>query len=178
MSKGTKTLYACLLVAALLVLTTQVTAQQSKRGPSTPEERARAVRVAKALQDDPLAPNLKDDSNWIFKWLTDVPDINVKICTDMLGDLGKAKTGIPGTILIVMMASQAAFIIEHSEKVNDDASLYLAGVESALRAYEVIRKKDSSYHPKHLDELIVMRDQGKLAEYVSDTAKKCKSQNN
>jgi hypothetical protein len=50
-------------VAALQVFPTQIGAQQ--RGPSTSEERARAVQTAKSLQADPLAPNLQGDREWL-----------------------------------------------------------------------------------------------------------------
>src|SRR5437867_731451 len=51
--------------AALQVFPTRIDAQQ--RGPSTPEERARAVQTAKSLQADPLAPNLQGDREWLVK---------------------------------------------------------------------------------------------------------------
>jgi hypothetical protein len=51
---------------------------------------------------------------------------------------------------------------------------HLAGVDGALRGYEAIHKKDTSYRVPHLDDLIQKRDQGKLTDYVHATAKKCK----
>jgi hypothetical protein len=50
------------LVAAVAVSLAQAGAQQ--RGPSTPEERARAVQTAKSLQSDPLAPKVQEDREW------------------------------------------------------------------------------------------------------------------
>jgi hypothetical protein len=73
-----------------------------------------------------------------------------------------------------MLASEAAFVIEHPEKAKDTELIYLAGVDGALNGYQVIRKKDASYRTAHLDDLIQMRDQGKLTQYVHATAKKCK----
>jgi hypothetical protein len=65
------------VVATVAVFSTQAGAQQ--RGPSTPEERARAVQTAKSLQSDPLAPNVQEDREWLVKWLIEVPDISVKM---------------------------------------------------------------------------------------------------
>jgi hypothetical protein len=161
------------VVATMAVLSSLVSAQQ--RGPSTPEERARVVQTAKALQSDPLAPSVQEDREWLVKWLIEVPDISVKMCTTFLGDLGDSKSGNPGAIIAAMLASEAAFVIEHPDKAKDVEAVYFAGVDGALRSYEAIRLKDASYRLPHLDDLIQKRAQGKLSDYVHATAKKCKS---
>ena len=161
-----------LVIATASILSTQAGAQQ--RGPSTPEERARAVQVAKELQSDPLAANAKKDREWLIKWLIQVPDISVKMCTTFLGDLGDAKSGYPGAIAAAMLASEAAFVIENPDKAKDVEAVYLAGVYGALRSYEAIHAKDASYQLEHLDDLIQQRDQEKLSDYVQATASKCK----
>jgi hypothetical protein len=71
-----------------------------------------------------------------------------------------------------MLASEAAFVIEHSEKAKDVEAIYLAGVDGGLHGYEAIRKKDMSYRLPHLDDLIQKRDQGKLTDYIHTTTKK------
>ena len=159
-------------IAALQAFPRQIGAQQ--RGPSTPEERARAVQTAKSLQADPLAPNLQGDREWLVKWLIEIPDISVKMCTTFLGDLGDSKSGYPGAVIATMLASEAAFVIEHPEKAKDVEAIYVEGVDGALHGYEAIHKKDTSYRLPHLDDLIQKRDQGKLTDYVHATAKKCK----
>lgn len=171
MSNWTRIVSFLFFVAALH-FPTQIDAQQ--RGPSTPGERARAVQTAKSLQADPLAPNLQGDREWLVKWLIEIPDISVKMCTTFLGDLGDSKSGYPGAVIATMLASEAAFAIEHPEKAKDAEAIYVAGVDGALQAYEAIRKKDNSYRLTHLDDLIQKRDQGKLPDYVHATAKKCK----
>lgn len=158
--------------AVAAVFSMQASAQQ--RGPSTPEERARAVQTAKSLQSDPLAPNLQQDREWLVKWLIEVPDISVKMCTTLLGDLGDSKSRNPGAIIATMLSSEAAFVIEHPDKAKDVDAIYLAGVDGALHGYEAIHSKDASYRLPHLDDLIQKRDQGKLSDYVHATAKKCK----
>jgi hypothetical protein len=160
------------VVATVAVFSTQAGAQQ--RGPSTPEDRARAVQTAKSLQSDPLAPNVQEDREWLVKWLIEVPDISVKMCTTFFGDLGDSKNGYPGAIIATMLASETAFVIEHPEKAKDVDAVYFAGVDGALRSYEAIHSKDASYRLSHLDDLIQKRDQGKLANYIHATAKKCK----
>lgn len=162
-------LLLCATVAAFSMLT-----RAQQRGPSTAEERARAVQTAKSLQSDPLAPNVQEDREWLLKWLIDVPDISVKMCTTFLGDLGDPKSDNPGAIIATLVASEAAFVIEHPEKAKEVDAVYFAGVDGALHSYEAIHSKDGSYRSSHLDDLVRKRNQGKLWDYVRATAKKCK----
>src|SRR5947199_62478 len=60
------------------------------------------------------------------------------------------------------------------DKAKDVDDIYFAGVDGVLHGYEAIRLKDASYGLPHLDDLIQKRDQGKLADYVHATVKKCK----
>jgi hypothetical protein len=172
MSNWARMICSLFFVAALQAVSAQTGAQQ--RGASTPEERSRAVQTARSLQADPLAPNLQKDREWLIKWLIEIPDISVKLCPTFLGDLGDSKSGNPGAIIATMLASEAAFVIEHPEKAKEVEIVYLAGVNGALLGYEAIHKKDMSYRLPHLDDLIQMREQGKLTDFVHKTAKKCK----
>src|SRR5882724_10097048 len=108
----------------------------------------------------PQAASLQGDREWLVKWLIEVPDISVKMCTTFLGDLGDTKSGNPGAIIAAMLASEAAFVIEHPEKAKDVDAVYFAGVDCALHSYEAIHSKDASYRLPHLDDLIQKRDQG------------------
>lgn len=161
-----------ILAGFLGLLVGALCASAQGRGPSTPEERARAVQIAQRLQTDPLAPEVQPEREWLIKWLIEIPDLSVSLCTDFLGDLGDSKSGYPGAIIAAMMASQAAFLIEHPDKMKDRNAEYLAGVEGALKAYEAIRSKDPKLELLKVDSLLELRGNGKLAGYVQDTAKK------
>jgi hypothetical protein len=161
----------------LALVSTSLWSQESKRGPSTSEERARAIQIAKALRKEPLAPSLTSDREWLFRWMIEVPDISVSICTGLLGELGKSKTGYPGLILISDIAGQATFIIEHPDRAKDANALHLAGVESALDTYKAIREKDPKYKAAGMDELLQKQEKGQLEETVkARVASACKSQ--
>jgi hypothetical protein len=143
----------------------------------TPDERNRAVRIAKDLRADPLATGIQSDREWLMKWLIEVPDISVKLCGGLMGDLGDSKKSQnPGALLAVVLASQAAFVIENPQKAKDNRAIYLAGIDGALDAYQAIRSKDSSYQAKRLDEFTRQRSNGKLVDAVSSALKenKCK----
>jgi hypothetical protein len=45
------------------------------RGLSTPEERAKAIRVARGLERDPLGKDAAANRQWLLNWIIEVPDI-------------------------------------------------------------------------------------------------------
>ena len=161
------------LFVVLILLSCARTGAQN-RGPSTPEERARAVQVSKALRMDPTAAAVQQDRQWVMIWLIQVPDISVKLCPGLLGDWGDAKDDNRGALVATMMASEAAFVIENPKKAKDDKAVYLAGLDGTLDGYQAIRKKSPNFKVQTLDEALQARADGKLEEYVRQAVKKCK----
>jgi len=162
-----------LLAAATLLF--PVAAQESSRGPSTPEERERALKTAQLLRAAPLEASTKSEQEWLIKWLIEVPDISVTLCSGITGDLGKSKSGHPGVILASQMASQAAYAIQHRDATPNAVAAYLAGAEGALETYKAIRSKDPKFRAPGLDELMRRQEKGELEAVVKErAAAKCK----
>jgi hypothetical protein len=59
---------------------------QNKRGPSTSEERKRAVEMATFLEKNPLAKEAKDYHASLLYFLADVPDIKISLCANVPGE--------------------------------------------------------------------------------------------
>jgi hypothetical protein len=166
-----------LFLVILTCLPSSLPDARAERGPSTAAERTRAVQVAKSLRTDPLSREVQHDREWLIKWLIEIPDISVNYCTNFLGDLGDKKNSYSGALIASIMANEASFIIEHPDKSRDVHAIYLAGVDGAIDSYQAMQKQDTPYHLAHLDELLQMREQGKLKDYVRATAKTCKNKN-
>ena len=164
---------ACSLSCLALALSFLPPCFAAERGPSTPEERQRAVSIARRLEADPLNSTLRAERKWALEWLIQVPDIHVKMCTVFLGPVLDSKKNFASEIMFQMMLSQAAFTIEHPEKASDDLAQYAAGVEGSLKAYESILKSKPKARWPFLDELIQKRDSGGLPGYVKDQMEKC-----
>jgi hypothetical membrane protein len=160
--------------AAFLVHALQAPPAEA-RGPSTPEERAKAVGLARWLEQDPLAENAAAKRQWLREWIVEVPDIHFAVCADLLGHaLGD---GYPYSREVdeQVLFSGAAFTIEHRNEARDRVAIYSAGVEGALRAYEVLLKSRPDARSAFLDDLVAKRDRGGLADHVAERAKvKCK----
>ena len=165
-----------LLIIALLVscaFSTTTTAAQ-KRGPSTAEERKRAVEITTLLENDPLNKKAEALRRELMIWLIRIPDISVTLCTSMLGDYTKIKGEHAGTITTQMSFAETKFVIEHPEQANDDYHVYLAGVEGVLRTYQNLRKAKPKVRFEPLEELLVKQQAGQLPDFVRSAMIGCK----
>jgi hypothetical protein len=164
--RGTSILIAVLAVASL--------SAQQKRGPSTPQERAKAVQFARDLENNPLGPQAKSEREWLLRWVMEVPDIAVAFCPQILGTELSDKQPYGTEIRTQLMFSQAAFLIENPDKFKDDLAIQTAGVNGSLKVYERTLKDHPNARSKTLDELIARRANGTLQSYLQEAMEQCK----
>lgn len=163
------------LVVCGLLLASTVSFAQDRRGPSTADERQQALDYIHNWQADPLGPQARDQFAWVFKWLADVPDLTVHVCT-ILDKLPKGDKKDSGTIFGGEFMAQAAFVLENPDKRDDRMAEYQAGVEGALHVYEELLKANPKDRQPYLDDLIQRRDAGTLAQFVKErAAAECKN---
>ena len=163
-----------LVIAGFLFCSLSFAQSGNSRGPSTPEERARAVQVAHKLESNPLDGSLKSDREWAILWLIQVPDIHVNVCTNVLGDFMKSKYKYSSEIVTQLTLSSAAFVIEHPESSNDSVAQYIAATEGVLKAYHSILQLKQKATSKALDELTQAQTEGRLQDKVREASKTCK----
>ena len=163
------------LLFSLLAVTLSVAQDEPKRAPSTAEERQRFLTLTRKLEQNPLDKSLYADKKWAKDWLQDIPDINVNVCAPLLFGMQFVLEQNQYTPQLSYQATfgSAAYIIEHPDKAGDTAAQFVAGVESALKAYSAILKTDPQARSKALDNLLEKQKQGKLAEFVHDASKSC-----
>ena len=163
-----------LLIISLTLLCCAFSASAQERGPSTPEERARAVEMATYLETTPLAKDAKDYRSKLFLFLAAVPDITIKLCSNVLGESKRLKGDYDPELVGQLMFSQAKFIIEHPDKTQDDAAVYLAGVEGVLRTWQAIKTAKPKAKFALMDELLQKQQAGTLAQHVNSAMSGCK----
>jgi len=157
-----------------ILLCTSILWSQEKRGPSTPDEREKALKTIDSLEAHPLDSSLIDQREWLLKWLIDVPDIHVQVCV-LLPDLPKGDKKDSNVIFMQMMLSSARYAIEHKDEPVNSIAQYQAGVRGALRVYEVLLAQNAKDRQPALDDLIKKRDDGSLDAYIQgQAASKCK----
>jgi hypothetical protein len=165
------------LLLLLLFYSNLFAQSEQKRGPSTPEERAKAARIANALEADPLQPGNKDMRTWFTLWLIEVPDITVQVCGEELGPIfheSNRDKNFVSEIFGQSMFSSASFVIEHPDQSKDAIPVYTAGVEGSLKAYQSILKTHPEAKWPFLDDLIVKQQNGELAKFVEKATAKCR----
>ena len=162
------------ILAAVLALSLVAPAAARARGPSTPEERKRAVETTRKLEKEPLARNSMDARKWLFQWIVEIPDVNVTSCAGPLDALREDEEDTYGQLLYVQSVfGMAAYQIENPKKSKDWVAVQSAGIESVLRAYDAMRKADSDLQYKELDRLEKARKDGKLSALVKKEMAKC-----
>ena len=117
----------CALVAVLA---------QEKRGPSTAEERAAIVELAKKLQENPLDASLQGERDRLVMVLVEAPDLSgMTTCGDEMPWL-KGKFKYANELITVHLISTAAYVVSHQQA--DEKQAHLAGLEGAIKAYQAI----------------------------------------
>jgi hypothetical protein len=162
------------ILAAVLALSLVAPAAAGARGASTPDERKKAVDTTRKLEKEPLARSSMDARKWLFQWIVEIPDINVTSCAGPLDALREDEDDTYGQLLYVQSVfGMAAYQIENPKKTKDWVAVQTAGIESALRAYDAMRRTDSDLKYKELDRLEKARKDGKLGALVKKEMAKC-----
>jgi hypothetical protein len=161
---------AAVAVGCGLLLTASVPANaQNKRGPSTPEERKHVLEDIHYWQANPMDEDAKAQVGSVLKWFTDVPDLTVHVCI-LLDKLPTGDKKDSATIFSGQFMGQAAYVLENAGKAEDRQPELVAGVESALRVYQLLLKANPKDRQPFLEELLKRREAGTLAEFVQEKA--------
>lgn len=160
-----------LAVLIVLISAASLPSAAKMRGPSTPEERARAIAYVHSLEENPLAKDGLEKRMWLTEWIVEVPDVTVNACCKELGSLDKVNNTYSNQLRMQVIYSQAAFLLQHPEEKNA-AAIQAAGLAGTLRAYRAIQRFDPTAKYPLLDNLSALEKQGKLQQYVQK--KKCK----
>lgn len=176
MQKSGTTIWKIVFLAFVMIGAAALSAGQdeSKRGPSTPEERKRFVAIAHKMEEAPLDPSLRKDRDWAVHWIIDIPDLNVNPCAELLGDFMESRYPYKAEINGQVAFSMAAFMIEHPDKAKDIVAVNAAALEGALKAYRSILRIEPTAQSRILETIAEHEHDGKLTEYVRAlTSKGC-----
>jgi len=108
----------------------------------------------------------------------EVPDIRFKVCSELLGNALSGDYPYSRELNLQVMFSGAVLTIAHPGEARSDVAVYTAGVEGALRVYEVLRESRPDGQRTALDDLVEKRRRGELVDHIAMLAKeKCKRTN-
>jgi hypothetical protein len=157
--------FKSLAVLALVAATICPPTSAKMRGPSTPEERMRALTYIRELEENPVGRDSLEKRMWLTEWIVEVPDIVVNINYQELDSLDKVNDTYSNQLRMQAVYSQAAYILQHPEEKNL-ATIKTAGLAGTLRTYQTIQKFDPSARYPLLDDLLALERSGKLQQYV------------
>ena len=167
-----------LAAAALFVASVGHSHPAEARRSSGPEERARFVALVRLLERDPTGERSATTREQLRAWMIEVPDIRFKVCGDLLADVVGNDYRYSREINMQVMLSGATLTIEHPGAARDDAAVYAAGVEGALRAYEALLASRADARLAGLDDLVAKGRRGELRDHIARLAMdRCKTPN-
>jgi len=155
----------------LLAFSARADRALAARGPSTPEERTKALALVEVTETQPWSDAARDARAWLMKWLGDVPDITVKTCKSLLG-APEQRAGIPGELQDQILFSGLGYLLQHKGAGAGDTPTLTAALAGTLRAYESSRAHGAAAIPQ-LDALVKLRDGGQLETYVRGQGRAC-----
>ena len=141
---------------------------------SSPEDKAKAVQLTRELERNPTTPDGPEKRSWLIEFITKAPDISVTVC-NLLGPMPGDDHPFFPQVLAQSLFSMGAFIIEHPDQAKDEIAVQTAGMEGALKVYEIYVKAQPDARLPFLDDLVKKRDAGTLAAHMKEAVPKgCK----
>lgn len=136
-----------------------------ERGPSTVEERARAVKIALDAENN-LQQVFEQNNVWLDQWITDIPDLTFR--TGAVSDWLKraSPADLRAQLYFQFCASAIAFQINNPTLAEKTADYSLAGIEGALRAFEKLVNTNPNLRSAKLTQAIAARNKGDLAAFI------------
>ncbi len=145
--------------------TPEARSEASEATPSTPQERKQIEELAKKLELNPLDRSLTKDTRRLFQRIIDVPDITVTLCNDVMPWLRDDYKYAP-ELSVTYTFGAAAYVIENP--AADPGASSWAGLESALRGYQNIVKRNPEDKSRTMERALDQRDMGTLEQKVKD----------
>lgn len=162
------------LTSILLTALLQAAPVAAKKPQSTPEERAKAVQLTRELERDPMVQDGPEKRSWLVEFFTKAPDISITMC-NLFGPMPGEDHPFFPQVLTQSLFSMGTFIIEHPDKAKDEVAVQTAGMEGALKVYEIHVKAQPEGRLPFLDDLLKKRDAGTLADSMKEAVPKaCK----
>ena len=171
MNKNTSTFARALPIMALSVFATmQGVAAEQKTSAAT---KARMIQLISVLESDPFLKDGTEVRDEIMSWLAEAPDVTVKVCPKVLGDIKKIKGDEGGMLVVQLMFSEAKFILEHPDKAMDQHAINVGGVEGVLRTYAAMKTAKPKLAIPEFERLIEVQAAGGLGDMVDQGLEEC-----
>ena len=152
-------LFSLLFIA---VVSTSINAQDQNQ-----KDRETLIKAARFLEEKPLDEKAKAVRGWAVSFVIKTDQVSVVVCGgDFMKPLLDKKNKNGAELIGQYTIGMAAFKLEHPDSKDDENAAQLAGVESALKAYEAIIKEKPKTSLPGMDDLVSKRNKGELRSLV------------
>ena len=166
-----------LAIAAAMLSLAIAPILHAQRGPSTPEERAKAVKLIHHLEVDPFANDANDARRWLMGWVTQITDIRFTMCPHVMKPILAIRAEEGADILISQfLFASIGYIIEHPDSAASLAAASNGGVEGMLRLYQRIVEMKVIGRNDALETMVAQQQRGELARIVAEQVAGCSSE--
>jgi hypothetical protein len=162
-------LRSCFLPTALVAAA--ILPLQAGRGPSTPEERARVLKLAEASPTDALRL-MATEGRWFAKWMEEVPDFSFGPEAPARWMEGAVKGDLRRVAIFLYEVGGMAYQIRHQVPDARKAPEHLlpthtAALENVVRAYAAMRDLKPENRSPKLDEALQRLEAGTFPAFVA-----------
>jgi hypothetical protein len=169
--RAVRTLALCLSLS--LLVTVAGRAAGPARGPSTPEERRKALDLVKVTETEPWSDGARDARAWLMKFLEEGPDITVKQCYALLGS-PQDRAGVPQDLQEQILFSGLGYLLQNPKAGAGNTETLVGALEGTLRAYQAGRAHGAPAVAR-LDTILgIQKDEGTVANYVRAMGRMCR----
>lgn len=124
------------------------------------------IKVAKAIESGPVTKDLAGQYSDALKWVIETDEVSIIACGGIFSLFSDKKNKASSDMTAGYTIGMAAFKLENPDKAADEDAAQLAGLNTALKAYEFYVKDKPKNKNDKVEALIVKRDSGNLIETV------------
>lgn len=143
--------------------------------PTTPEQQKKFVFIVQRLEQEPFGEVPDAARSWAMELVQNSSTINLKVNVALLSELMAAKTPDRLAIFGQFVLSQAVFVIDHPDAMEDAAANAVAGYTGAIHVYQKALKRDPKNRIDVWDELSKQEQAGTLKQHVEKLLKELKA---
>jgi hypothetical protein len=135
-------------------------------------EKEYVIAAAHALETWPVDNHTSKITERAMRWAIETDEIHLIACGGTFGSFSDKKNKQSSLMTMSYMIGMAAYRIQNP--TADENAVQLAGLETALKAYEIAVKEKPKTKSEQVEALLVKRSNGELAALVkaADCGKK------
>ena len=127
------------------------------------------VQIAQMLEEQPFNEKAKDFRAWAITYVIQTDAVSVVVCAGkivepLLDKKNKYGSELTGQYTIGM----AAFKLKNPDKADDENAAQLAGLESAIKAYQAMVKEKPKAQFVGMDDFAAKLQSGELKKMVDE----------